>query len=55
LNILDRGHDAFEGLTASWEMVRGNRISMVIISVGILLIVLISIIPLGLGLVVSIP
>lgn len=53
--ILDRQLGAVEAMQASWAMMRGYKMSLLVLGIASLLIVLVSLIPFGLGLLVSVP
>ncbi|MCB0216703.1 MAG: DUF975 family protein [Caldilineae bacterium] len=53
--ILDREMGGVESLQASWAMMRGYKLQYLVFGLACMLLVLVSLIPFGLGLFVSIP
>ena len=53
--VMDRDLDGVAAVKASWAMMKGYKLSLLILELVILVMVLVSLIPLGLGLFVSIP
>lgn len=53
--VLDRGLSAADALRASWQMMDGHKLDLFLLGVASMVIALLSAIPLGLGLLVTIP
>jgi len=55
LLVMDRGLSGVDAVKASWQMMKGYRLALLVLSIVTMVVVLLSLIPLGLGLIVSVP